>query len=296
MTIRSKSALAFYLLAFFCVPLASCDAGLAQTPGAPRASIKLLTIGNSFADNSVFFLPGFAKASGRQILVFKANLGGRSLQQHAGYLQAFEADPNDPKGRAYKAQDDPRTGGKKDFSLREALESADWDAVTIQQASPLSFKPETYQPFAGILIAAIHKYAPHAEILILETWAYPDDFFAKFKEDGLNQQTMYAKVKAAYGQLSADTGLRILPVGDAFQKARALVPPMSLNIAGDKHANPYGKFLAAAVLYEVLFADNVESNPFGPAGISVGDAKILRRIAHETVTETNQNPTKKPGP
>ena len=116
MTIRSKSVLAFYLLAFFCVPLASCDAGLAQTPGAPRASIKLLTIGNSFADNSVFFLPGFAKASGRQLLVFKANLGGRSLQQHAGYLQAFEADPNDPKGRAYKAQDDPRTGGKKDFS------------------------------------------------------------------------------------------------------------------------------------------------------------------------------------
>jgi len=287
--------LAFYLLAFFCVPLATCNAGPAQTPGAPRASIKLLTIGNSFADNSVFFLPGFAKASGRQLLVFKANLGGNSLKNHASYLQAFEADANDPKGRAYKAHDDPRTGENKDFSLREALESADWDAVTIQQASNLSFKPETYQPFAGILIDAIHKYAPHAEILILETWAYPDDYFAKFKEGGLNQQTMYAKVKAAYGKLSADTELRIIPVGDAFQKARALVPPMRLNVAGDKHANPSGKYLAAAVLYEVLFADNIEPNPFVPAGISAGDAKILRRIAHETVTETNQPPAKIPG-
>ena len=287
MKIRARPALAILLPAIFCVSLVSRAADSVPSPAAPRSSLKLLTIGNSFADNSVFLLPVFAKASGNQILVFKANLPGNSLENHASYLQAHEADPSDPKGIAYKGHVDPRTGEKKDFSLREALESADWDVVTIQ-VSNLSFKPETYEPFAGILIGAIHKYAPHAEILILETWAYPDDYLAKSKSDGLDQQTMYAKVKAAYGKLSADTGLRILPVGDAFQKVRAMPRPINLNVAGDKHANQQGKCLAAAVLYEALFADNVEPSPFVPADIPADDARILRHVAHETVTETNQ--------
>ncbi len=203
--------------------------------------------------------PRFCRAEGGGGLIFRANLGGRSLQQHVGYLQAFEADPNGPNGRAYKNHADPRSGEIKDFSLREALECEDWDVVTIQQASSLSFKPESFQPYAGILISYIHKYAPHAEILIFETWAYPDDYFSKFKEEGLDQQKMYAGLKAAYQKLSADTGLRIIPVGDAFQKVRAQTAPVSLNVAGDKHANQSGKYLGAEVFYEVIFRDNVQS-------------------------------------
>ena len=270
----------------------------AESPGvsakAPRAAIKLLTIGNSFADNVTALLPSFAEAGGKGLLIFRANLGGHSLQQHVGYLQAFEANPNNPKGHAYKKHADPRSGEIKDFSLREALESEDWDVVTLQQASHLSFKPESFQPFATILVDYIHKYAPHSEILIFETWAYPDDYFPKFKEEGLDQQKMYAGLKAAYEKLSADTGLRIIPVGDAFQKVRALSPAISLNVAGDKHANQSGKYLGAAVFYEALFRDNVESNPFVPPGISSSDAKAMRQAAHETALEAASLPAKKP--
>ena len=287
MTHRFPRALAVFVSVFLCAPQIFSAAGSPRVPGtAPRASIKLLTIGNSFADNATALLPGFAEAGGKGLLIFRANLGGHSLQQHVGYLKAFEADPNDPKGHAYKKHADPRSGEIKDFSLREALGSEDWDVVTIQQVSGLSFKPESFQPFAGILIDYIHKYAPHAEILIFETWAYPDDYFSKFKEEGLDQQKMYAGLKAAYEKLSADTGLRIIPVGDAFQKVRALSPPISLNVAGDKHANPPGKYLGAAVFYEAIFHDSVEPIPFVPPGISAVDAKALRQAAHETAAES----------
>ena len=105
---------------------------------------------------------------------------------------------------------------------------------------------------------------------------------------------MYAGLKAAYEKLSADTGLRIIPVGDAFQKVRALSPAISLNVAGDKHANQSGKYLGAAVFYEALFRDNVESNPFVPPGISSSDAKAMRQAAHETALEAASLPAKKP--
>ena len=295
MTHRSPRALAIFLSVFLCAPQIFSGAEAARVPGGDaRTSIKLLTIGNSFADNVTALLPGFATAGGKGLSIFRANLGGHSLQQHVGYLQAFEADPNDPKGRAYKKHADPRSGEIKDFSLREALQCEDWDVVTLQQVSSLSFKPESFQPYAGILIDYIHKYAPHAEILIFETWAYPDDYFSKFKEEGLDQQKMYAGLKAAYQKLSADTGLRIIPVGDAFQKVRALPAPISLNVSRDKHANQSGKYLGAAVFYEMIFRGNVEANPFVPPGISARNAKVLRQAAHETAAEAAMIPAKKP--
>jgi hypothetical protein len=287
---KSLAAIVFLSAALFLQSDAlGGDASVAKAQG-PRKSVKLLTIGNSFADNAMDPLPELAKAGGKQLTVFRANLGGHSLGQHAGYLLAYEKDSADPKGRAYKKRAHPVTGEKKDFSLREALQSMDWDVVTIQQASPLSFKPETYQPHAGILIDYIRKYAPKAEILIFQTWAYPDDYYPKFQGGGgkLDQETMYKGLVAAYQKLSDETHLRMIPVGDAFQAARALPNPISLNIKGDRHANNNGKYLAAAVFYEMIFRDNVEAVSKEPKTVSPEDAKVLRRVAHETIAKSAQ--------
>jgi beta-galactosidase len=139
--------------------------------------------------------------------------------------------------------------------------------------------------FQRSLIDYIHRYAPHAEILIYETWAYPDDYYPKFGVTNLDQKTMYAGLKAAYKHLSDHTGLRIIPVGDAFQAARALPEPITLNVKGDKHANVNGQYLAAAVFYEMIFKENVEAVESVPQKVSAEDAKILRRVAHETVSK-----------
>ncbi|MDD5350321.1 MAG: DUF4886 domain-containing protein [Chthoniobacteraceae bacterium] len=251
-------------------------------PAAPRQEVKILTIGNSFADNAMTFLPKLAEAGGKKLTYFRANLGGHSLAQHAGYMQAFEADPNDPKGRPYKKN--PADPSVK-ISLREALESNNWDYVTIQQVSGQSFQPETFQPYANTLIAYIHKYAPHAEILIHETWAYPDDYYEKFKAEKLDRPTMHARVKAAYQKLSDETGLRILPVGDAFQAVATSANPINLTIPGDKHANANGQYLGGAVFYEMIFRDNVEKVNFVPEKVTPADAEALRRVAHETVAQ-----------
>jgi len=250
------------------------------------------------------------------------------MEQHVGYLKAFEADPADPKGRAYKDKTDPQTGKKRDFSLREALESAPWDYVTIQQVSGKSFKPETFEPYAGILVNYIHKYAPTAKVLVLQTWAYRQDH-PLLKQEHLTQQQMFEGLKAAYGGLAARYGLQILPVGEAMQAARALprwtftypdpnfdyanpkpgtlpVETGSLNrgwswakdaktgktnfVLDAKHCNPSGRFLAASVLYEFLFS-KVRDNTFLPPGVTAEDAAELRRIAQEAVAARTADKT-----
>ncbi|WAC21154.1 DUF4886 domain-containing protein [Luteolibacter sp. SL250] len=216
-------------------------AGPLMAKEEPKAQVKLLTIGNSFANDATAYLPAMAKAAGKDLLLFRANLGGCTFERHARHMKAFELDPADPQGSPYRGSvihslaDDvsaPKiaSGGNevdpkskevpKNFSLRQALELEKWDYVTIQQVSNTSFQFETFEPYAGELIAYIRKYAPTAEIVIHQTWAYRED--CPLYKDGFDQQKMFDGLVAAYGQLAEKYSLRTVPVGTAMQEARKL--------------------------------------------------------------------------
>lgn len=286
-----------------------------------RDSLAVLTIGNSFADDATAFLPEMAKAGGKELVIFRANLGGATMERHATHLRAFTADPNDPKGKPYRNRVHPKTGERQDFSLPEALEAYAWDVVTIQQVSHLSFRPESFHPFVDELIAAIQRHAPQAEIVIHEIWAYREDHEFFKKDDGFTPRAMYERVSAAYRALAKEKGLRLLVVGDAFNLARQTrrwsftpaddldlsvfsegeLPPQenSINIGwfwrkpkdGEPpalhldaiHANTAGKYLGASVWYLTLFGEDQVPRSYAPKGLNEPDAASLRRLAGAAV-------------
>jgi len=47
------------------------------TFGAAAKEVKLLTIGNSFADSAFKFLPKVAESAGDKVIMDRANIGGR---------------------------------------------------------------------------------------------------------------------------------------------------------------------------------------------------------------------------
>lgn len=284
------------------------------------APLRLLTVGNSFADDAAFFLPSLAKAGGKDLHLVKANLGGHSLEQHASYLQAYEKDETDPKGRPYKYRG-------SQASLQEILSSEPWDVVTIQQVSNLSFKPGTFEPYAGVLVAAVRKLAPTAKVYVHQTWAYREDN-PLLEREGLTQETMFARLKEAYAALAARYEAPIIPNGAAFQLARArpewrfsradtafdfshpekgALPEESggLNLGWSigkdsrtgvlkysldaKHANREGRYLAACVFYQSLWGD-LAKVAWHPSEISSRLAAKLRECAIEAVAEAKTAP------
>ncbi|SDU02834.1 protein of unknown function [Verrucomicrobium sp. GAS474] len=290
----------------------------AQETGSAPETLKILTLGNSFAWNATEYLPRLAEAAGKRVVVFPANLSNCSLEEHASYLRAYKADPNDPKGRPYTNFNSP---GREKMSLPEALRSDAWDVVTLQQASALSFKPESYEPYASELIAAIHKDAPRARIVVFETWAYREDF-PGFAGSGFTQQAMFEGLASAYHDLAARNKLPLIPVGSAFQKARhdphwtfvfpdpafdyknpvedsLPAQPGTINVGWSwerdgtkkvfrldpKHCNTAGKYLAGATFFETLFGEDVRANTFAPSELPPEDGARLRELAHEAVTE-----------
>lgn len=177
--------------------------------------LKVLAVGNSFSANALHYFPEIVKAAGCKVIATNAMIGGCDFERHMRHADAFEANPDDPQGRPYP--------GKK--SLRDLLTLQKWDFVTIQQASPKSFRQETYHPHADRLIAYIKKYAPQAQIVIHETWAYRDDhrwFLERDKnaEQPASHDEMYRGVRAAYDKLAQETGFRMIPCGDAMELAR----------------------------------------------------------------------------
>lgn len=182
---------------------------------AEEKTVKVLAVGNSFSANALHYFSDLVKASGHRTVAQNAMIGGCDFERHMRHADAFEANSEDPNGRPYP--------GKK--SLKDLLAAEKWDFVTIQQASPKSFRPETFHPHADRLIAYIKKYAPQAEIVIHQTWAYRDDhrWFTehdKNLEQPANQDVMYKGLRAAYDGLAKDTGFRMIPCGDAMELAR----------------------------------------------------------------------------
>lgn len=292
----------------------------ARAADGERDDIKLLTIGNSFANNSTAFLPDLVKDGGKKLTMFRANLGGCSFERHARHLAAAQADPEATNTEARPYANNPVLGlpGLKTVSLIDALKAQPWDYVTIQQVSHQSYKPASYEPHAGRIIAIIRELAPQAEILVHQTWAYREDHPFFRRNDGFTPAKMYEGSREAYHQLAANHGgLRILPVGDAMDLARqtprwTFAPDANFDYAnppagqvpdqrtslmvgwrwvtkkdtGEKkfeldaiHANNAGRYLGAATWYQVLYGTSDVPAGFVPKGLTAEDTADLRQHA-----------------
>lgn len=231
-------------------------------------TVKVLTIGNSFADNACTFLKEIAESvPGCRIEISKANIGGCSLEKHAQLIKGCEADP---KLKPYQSK----------YSLKELLQKEKWNVVTIQQVSHMSFRPESFQPFADQVFACIKTNAPGAEILIHQTWAYGPDC-KRLEGFKLTRQQMNAGLITCYADLARHFGgLRMLKSGETFTASLLANPEIDLWNAKDRsHASQEGCYLAGCVWFAELFGISPEKVTYVPKGMKPAVAETLRKTA-----------------
>ena len=193
----------------------------AWAEAGPNQKVRLLIFGNSFSADSTSHLSELAKEGKKDLVFLNLVKGGCSLKENAEAVIAAQTDPESTKARFYsQGGNAPRLApaGKKVNAL-EAVQAGPWDYVSIQQYSLISFKPETYEPYAKEVVDFIKSKLPQAKLIIHETWAYREDD-PLFKDGTFTTEKMHAALKANYTKLASDYHGRILPIGDAFQAAR----------------------------------------------------------------------------
>lgn len=279
-------------------------------------TFRIITIGNSFAINALTYLEDLAADSAEvRFEIGQANLGGCSFLKHWNLARLSE---RHPECKPYVLRTGPG-GTPVAVTLQEALANLRWDVVTLQQASRWSWRTATFQPHLGLLHELVRRLAPQAEVLLHQTWAYRSDS-PFLPQNGLDQERMFAGIRAAYERFAAELGCRLLPSGEAIQIARrtpgrrftwpdpafdfaAAEPPalprqdhslavgwtwqITANPDGIPelnldagHLNSRGCYLASCSWFETLTGIDVRSLSFRPAEIDPETAAFLRECAH----------------
>ncbi len=249
---------------------------------APQKGKKLhvLSVGNSFSQNAHKYLRQIVKASGNDISLCNAYIGGCSFARHMKHANTYEQDPTNTNGTPY--------AGK---SLKQLLVKEPWDVITIQQCSPESFKAESFDS-AKELITYIRKYAPKSEIVVHQTWAYRPDRTNFWAKSGIDEKIMYTRLKANYDNLARENGFRQILGGTAFETAK-LDPDWgpynpetkTRSLFNDDcyHANYAGEYLLGCVWFETLYGQSCVGNTFRPKEMTKEDAATLQKVAHNTL-------------
>jgi hypothetical protein len=248
--------------------------------------IKILAIGNSFSQDATAYLYDIAQNDNVELKVVNLYIGGCSLKTHWENAEYNKA--------VYQYEINGRTTGRA-VSIYDALSEDIWDFVTLQQVSGDSGILDTYYPYIKNLYDYVSQYAPQAEQIIHQTWAYEIDSTHKsFSLYNSSQAEMYQLISDSYAFVAADLALRIIPSSDVIQSLRAnrlfdySSGGLSLCRDGYHMSLIYGRYAAAATWYESLVKNSILKNHFVPAAtdgepINKEYLKLIKECVHETV-------------
>ena len=248
--------------------------------GVQAKTIKVLAIGNSFSEDAVEnYLYELAAAQGDSLVIGNAFIGGCSIDRHLDNLKTSKAD------YAYRKIVGGKKTDTKDSRLDSIIVNEPWDIITLQQASPLSGQPNSYQNL-GELKQMVLQLAtnPKVEIVWHLTWAYPQKTRSRiFSNYGGNQETMYRAIVNTALEALPSVGIeRFIPTGIAIQLAREELGDC-LN-RDDIHLSlSLGRFTAACTWCEFLTGKSVLYNTYWPNDVSNYDVRMIHKAAHEAI-------------
>lgn len=171
--------------------------------------MKVLAIGNSFSQDATRYLHQIAESQNVELEVVNLCMGGCPLEWHYDNMVGDK--------RNYMLEYNGKFTGFY-VTMKEALESREWDVITLQQVSHYSPKTETYYPYVTEIVKYIRSMQPKARLLIHETWAYEDG--SKRLVDELkyaSSQAMLSDIRSAYSIIAESEGFDgIIPSGTLF--------------------------------------------------------------------------------
>jgi hypothetical protein len=236
--------------------------------------MKLLSIGNSFSEDTMEHLANIARSLG--IPDFKlANLfiGGCSLNRHYENLVKDNAD--------YEYCENTGEGWQKTkgFSIAAAIKSDDWDVISLQHGTGDKSRytsPESYENLAK-LTDRVRSMNPSAKIAFNMAWvAEPESSHHEISSYGGDQILMYEKLTALTQKYVAPLVDVVVPTGTAVQNARPHIPK---KLTRDNFHLSYdlGRYIAGLTFLKLLCDIDLNAITQCPEGITDNELQIAKK-------------------
>ncbi|MFD1628929.1 DUF4886 domain-containing protein [Pseudopedobacter beijingensis] len=236
--------------------LESADKSITKNVGitvTAQGTIKLLCIGNSYADDTVVRnLYELAQEQGIDLLIEVIYQGGTSLLDHWNNLQSNKA------YSCYRIEKGVTTRPSQTF--KEALAKEHWDYISIQQLSRYSGKYDSYEAQLPPILDFLKKNAtnPDVKYVLHQTWANQADFISTVFEQyyGSDQSRMYREIAATSKKVYENFGFDVLvPTGTSIQNARTSAIGDFYTRDGYHLQLSYGRYTGACAYFQALFGN-----------------------------------------
>ena len=279
------------------------------TTESDKEVLDILMIGNSFCYSYVDELYGLADSLGYQLNITNLYYAGASIKSHWTWLD----DPAEGNGKCEYWVTGPLGRYKHPTitTLVEAQKFADWDVISCQQhfdgARTVDFAAgyESCMPYAEDMFRYLGEKFPKAKLYWHETWAYGVGYIhPKNKDEDPNndvangdvlstaiQTRQYQTIREVSAAICSETGVSMIPTGDAWQLARAQLGD-TLNKPDFCHDGDAGggQYLTACVWLEILTGESCIGNTWRPVDYMLHENKIpaLQQAAHDAVAALKQ--------
>jgi len=237
----------------------------------PKASIKVLAIGNSFSVDAMnnHLYQVLESAGYEEIVLGNLYIGGCDLDTHWGNIN------NNTSAYDYYKTTNGVWTTQNLYKVSTALAEEEWDYITIQQASPKSGLPNSYGALDKILnYVNENKTNPNAEILWHMTWAYDEvNQNSGYANYGNNQMTMYRSILDTVNSKVLSNSLidGVIPAGTAIQNMRtsSKIQPAQLCVSDGYHlSDTYGDYIAALTWYAYISGEDVSGLAYQPSAVA----------------------------
>jgi hypothetical protein len=162
------------------------------------------------------------------------------------------------------------------------MENKDWDFVILQERSGIPAMAEERDSvmFPQVRIFNEQIQIKGGEPILFMTWG---------NKDGLQRaghdsyEAMQSEIASAYLAIGEELGVRVAPVGIAWQHVLEQEPQLELWGIDGIHPSLEGSFLAANVIYATIFNESPLGLPFSSDDIGEGMRELLQKIATDVV-------------
>lgn len=235
-------------------------------------TVKVLMIGNSYAEDCMTYTHEIARADGINMVCGVLYYGGCTVRQHSEFIE-----------KGSKVYTYFKNGGtdRSGVDFYDVLYDEEWDYITIQTGNGEQGLESTFYPYLPKLIALIENKLPAVEIGLFESWALPECYQGTgnsrlLKYDDSSQK-MYENIVLTFNNLKNDNGIRfVVPSAEGFYRVNKTdvcdnsVASTSFFRDNIGHANESGRYMLGLEMYKTITGKDILGNKFVPGGLTYG--------------------------
>ena len=253
----------------------------------PMQNLKVLMIGNSFADDTVCYAARIANGYGINLEIYDAYIGKCDIDKHYNNIV------NDNATYSMRSMNGSNWNYQDNKTLTEIIQYKTWDIITFQQASAQIGREGTYSNLANLVDEVKDCVNGSPRYYWYQTWSYDndysdwEDYFSYFNN---NSNTMFNAIVERYHEDVEPLHLfeKTIYSGTAVQNMRTSYMKETFSRDGKHLSNCHGRYLLGANLVSNLFEIDLDLSPikYIPDGMN----RSYLNVVNESIKNAHQNP------